>query len=241
MDRCPECGFLAEEYNSFGRKGLPEVLEVRLELALAGAEGHDPAATRARLAELLSGDEAGGLHEAHHFVSALSRETAKAALEGRMLAGTVVQINRSDGGLPKVPVPQAQVGWRGLVGDRQRDRKHHGHPGQALCLYSLEVIEALQEEGHPIAAGSSGENLTLAGLDWSSMRPGIRFRAGPSEDGVVFEVTEPAVPCHNQRRWFSGGDFYRMSYDHHPGWSRWYASIVRPGRVETGDSVTLAP
>jgi len=50
---------------------------------------------------------------------------------------TVHQINTSDGGVPKLPVPTAEVGLRGVVGDRQADTKYHGSPDQALCLYSL--------------------------------------------------------------------------------------------------------
>jgi len=33
-------------------------------------------------------------------------------------------------------------------------------------------IEALQNEGHPIAFGSTGENLTVSGIDWQRVVPG---------------------------------------------------------------------
>ena len=52
----------------------------------------------------------------------------------------------------------------GLEGDRQRDLRFHGGPLRAVSLYSLELIEALQAEGHPIAPGAMGENLTMAGV-----------------------------------------------------------------------------
>lgn len=147
----------------------------------------------------------------------------------------VAQINVSDGGVPKKPVESVDVGERGLAGDRQEDTKHHGGPDQALCLYSLEVIEGLQAEGHPIAPGSAGENFTLAGLPWSQMRPGVRIRIG----GVLAEVTFPAVPCGKNRQWFLHGEYRRMSHDLHPGWSRWYARVLEPGAVTTGDPVEL--
>ena len=57
----------------------------------------------------------------------------------------------------------------GLEGDRHRNRKLHGGPDRALCLFSLERIEALQAEGHPIEPGTLGENLTLA--DWTGRGP----------------------------------------------------------------------
>jgi MOSC domain-containing protein YiiM len=230
VDRCGECGFLEEEYDSVGVRFLREELSERLRLS------YEPSAPEERglegqVGRLLAG---GRLHEAHHLVHVVTRTRATAALDGRRLTGTIARINVSDGGVPKLPVEFGVVGWRGLEGDRQRDRKHHGHPGQALCLYSLEIIEALRAEGHPIEPGCVGENLTLSGLDWGSLRPGTRFCAG---QGVVFQITEPAVPCKNQTRWFEGGDYRRMSYDHHPGWSRWYAAVLSPGRIATGDAV----
>jgi MOSC domain-containing protein YiiM len=76
------------------------------------------------------------------------------------------QINVSDGGVPKHPVLEAVIATSGVVGDRQENLKFHGGPDRALCLYSQELIEQLQDEGHAIEAGSSGENLTIAGLDW---------------------------------------------------------------------------
>ena len=71
----------------------------------------------------------------------------------------VHQINVSDGGVPKLPVLEATVSNKGVDGDRQRNLKFHGGPDRAICVYSLELIEQLQEEGHPIDPGSSGENL----------------------------------------------------------------------------------
>lgn len=152
-------------------------------------------------------------------------------------AGTVERINVSDGGVPKSAVDEAEVGERGLVGDRQAARQHHGRPWQALCLWSSEVIDALQAEGHPIDAGSAGENLTLAGLDWSTMRPGTRVLIGE----VVAEVASWAPPCKKNAGWFADGRFDRIDHDRHPGWARSYAWVLEPGRVRTGDQVVVEP
>ncbi|MDH3463904.1 MAG: MOSC domain-containing protein [Acidimicrobiia bacterium] len=143
-------------------------------------------------------------------------------------------INVSDGGVPKLPVDTAEVGLRGLTTDRQADTIHHGSPDQALCLYSLEVIEALGAEGHPIFPGAAGENLTISGLDWAGVTEGDRFRLG---DDVVIEVTFPATPCSKNAEWFVDRNFKRMSHDLHPGSSRTYARVLQPGSVSTGDPV----
>src|SRR2546427_5480190 len=59
----------------------------------------------------------------------------------------VHQINISDGGVPKLPVPEARITVQGVAGDRQRSVQYHGGVDRAVCLYSLEVIGTLQAEG----------------------------------------------------------------------------------------------
>ena len=152
------------------------------------------------------------------------------------MQGIVHRIHVSDGGVPKLPVDGAEIGVRGVVGDRQRNRKYHGAPWQALCLWSLEVIEELQAEGHPIQPGFAGENLTISGLDWAAMVPGVRLQIGPS---VLAEVTAYAIPCKHNAPWFRDRDFLRMSNDRHPGSSRIYASVSVGGRVVPGDAVVV--
>lgn len=150
-------------------------------------------------------------------------------------AAFLYQINVSDGGVPKLPVPEAMITVQGVKGDRQRSPKIHGGPNRAVCLYSLEVIRALQAEGHTIAPGSAGENLTLAGLDWSRLKPGDRIRVGPAR----LEITSYTAPCEHNARWFRDGDFSRISQKKHPGWSRLYARVLEEGVVRPGDPVIV--
>lgn len=148
----------------------------------------------------------------------------------------VHRINISDGGVPKRPVLEAKVTERGLDGDRQRNLTVHGGPDRAVCLFSLELIERLQDEGHSIDAGSSGENLTVAGLDWDLVRPGVRLTVGPD---IELEVTSYTAPCSHNARWFRDADYSRISQKKHPGWSRVYARVLRGGIVRPGDEVTV--
>ena len=149
--------------------------------------------------------------------------------------GRVARINVSDGGVPKAAVAEATVAHEGLSGDRQRDRKHHGRPFQAVCLWSSEVIDELASFGHPIGPGCAGENLTLAGLDWSKLRPGTLLRLGEA----LIELSFPAVPCRHQAQWFADGDFSRIAFEVNPRWVRWYGWVRQPGRVSAGAPVTV--
>lgn len=149
----------------------------------------------------------------------------------------IVFLNVSPGGVPKFPVPMADVSELGLAGDGHSDGRHHGGPERALSLYSLELIDALRAEGHPIAPGTTGENVTVAGLDWRAVVPGARVQLG---DAVIAEVTSYAAPCKTIRKSFIDEHFARISDKRHPGWSRVYARVIRPGTLQVGDSVRLA-
>jgi MOSC domain-containing protein YiiM len=151
-------------------------------------------------------------------------------------SATIVSLNVSPGGVPKVPVASAQVGVDGMEGDRQKHRMFHGGPDRALCLYSVELIEALRAEGHPINPGATGENVTIGGIDWRDVTPGARLELGD----VEIEITGYAVPCKSIQGAFKDARSVRISHKLYPGWSRAYARVIRPGVLRVGDEVSLS-
>jgi MOSC domain-containing protein YiiM len=169
----------------------------------------------------------------HHFFD-VARGLAAGAPARR---GTVRRVNASDGGVPKRSIGGADVDHAGVTVDTQANRKHHGRPFQALCLWSTEVLDGLAAEGHPIEAGSAGENFTIEGLDWASLRPGMLLRIGT----VLAEVSFPATPCAKQTGWFADGDFKRIDHGRNPQLTRWYTWVREPGRVDEGDAVVSGP
>jgi MOSC domain-containing protein YiiM len=150
--------------------------------------------------------------------------------------GAVAQLSVSSGGLPKLPVDPAEVTWAGMVGDRQATRLHHGRAWQALCVWSSEVIDAFRAAGHPLAPGRAGENVTISGLHWADVRPGVRLAIGE----VLCEVSCFALPCSSNRPWFINGDFRVMHHERGPV-SRVYATVLEPGVIRVGDAAILEP
>ena len=150
--------------------------------------------------------------------------------------GRVAFLAISNGGVPKQQVPAAYVGWRGLLGDVQQSRNHHGRPFQALCLWSVEVIENFRAQGHPIAPSSAGENITISGIDWRSVRPGVRLRLGTA----LCEISAFATPCSKNAQWFLTGEYDLMHEDRGPV-SRVYATVIEPGHIEPDDPAVLEP
>jgi MOSC domain-containing protein YiiM len=178
-------------------------------------------------------------HDGSHHLTAAGRVMAAlGAGPAPGAAGIVAGLFASRGGVPKKAVDDATIGYRGLEGDRQGDRHHHGRVWQALCLWSADVVERLHADGHPIEPGAAGENISVTGLDWATLRPGVRLGIGAD---VVVELTAYSTPCSKNAKWFADRDFNRINHDRRRGSSRIYASVLRDGAVHPGDAVVVEP
>ena len=95
----------------------------------------------------------------------------------RAVAPSIVQINISKGGVPKLPIAEAMVTPLGIEGDSTRIRRFMADREKALLWICEEAIEELKALGYPLYAGALGENLTTRGVDRRSLRIGQRWRA----------------------------------------------------------------
>ena len=146
-----------------------------------------------------------------------------------MAVGTLLQLNVSPGGMPKLPVDSAAVSVEAIAGDWQLNRKYHGGPDRVVCLFSAEQYEWLRtDHGLELAFGSLGENFTTRGVDLDALQPGDRLQVGD----CVIEITAVRQPCRNLNRW-------------HPnlmkiltGRSGWVAKVIQGATVKPGDAVT---
>ena len=220
---CPVCRFDPAHYSDRDARGTARSLEIRWDWMVDGA---DPGAylgfaTRFYKAvrTLGEGVDRDALHTAVHTMFEASRVLPRPA--GR---GSVAGLFASNGGVPKTPIDEARIGIRGVDGDRQASREHHGRVWQALCLWSADVVDRLRAEGHPIEPGNAGENVSVRGVDWATLRPGVRLALGE----VLCEVSAYATPCKKNMAWFLDHDFNRMGHDREPGVSRLYS--VRAAR-----------
>jgi MOSC domain-containing protein YiiM len=156
------------------------------------------------------------------------------------LAGSVVQVNVSHGGIPKVAIPSGELTAAGIAGDAWRYPFHGGHR-RAILLVTLEGIDELIAQGFPLFPGALGENLTTRGLNRRELRIGQRLQVGDA--GI--ELTEIRTPCTTLDVY--GSAVQAAMYDAraqagHPQSPRWglsgfYASVVQPGTVRAGDTI----
>jgi MOSC domain-containing protein YiiM len=243
---CDACGFAADQwstgqvmstlrilprwYEHLAEDASPELLRTLVPYA-------DRISAASARGETTSPNALERLHDGLHALYEAGRCRHRAGEGAPPATGRVVQLSVSGGGVPKRAVTRASITSTGMGGDRQHDREQHGRPWQALCIWSAEVIDALAAEGHPIGYGRAGENVTVAGIDWPTLRPGIRLSIG----GALVETTPYTTPCRKNAQWFLGGDFGRMAHQRQPGVSRIYARVIDGGLAEVGDPVTVEP
>ncbi|HLG97379.1 MAG TPA: MOSC domain-containing protein [Bryobacteraceae bacterium] len=159
------------------------------------------------------------------------------------MTGSIVQVNISRGGIPKIAVPEAVITYEGVLGDSYAHPQIHGGPNKAVLIITSEGIAELEAQGYPLYHGALGENLTTKGLDRRQMRPGQRYRAGEAH----LEITKLRVPCRTLDIY--GPGIQQAMYDPQikagdPSSLRWglsgfYARVLRPGKIRPHDIITL--
>tara|TARA_B110000003_G_scaffold149262_1_gene150232 strand:- start:311 stop:781 length:471 start_codon:yes stop_codon:yes gene_type:complete len=138
-----------------------------------------------------------------------------------------------EGGVPKPYVETLEVTSNGCIGDRQNDLRHHGGPKRAVCIMSSDVLSRLQNEGHPIEGGTTGENLLIEGIPWTMFEVGRVLVTG----SVKLRITSDAPPCKTIKASFSNGKFNALSHKKLPQKTRWYAEVLQEGRLTCGEAI----
>jgi len=130
-----------------------------------------------------------------------------------------------------------EIGPRGVAGDEQVDRRHHGFPAMAVHLYPADHYAWLRENFGELPAlsgpGSMGENLFVRGVDESAVCIGDRFRLGTA----VIEVTQPRQPCATIERHLGRKGIVKAIVE--TGRCGIFFRVIEPGTAEAGD--TLSP
>ena len=103
----------------------------------------------------------------------------------------VIAVCVSKGGIPKVPQEAGYATTAGLAGDGHNHAKHI-RANRAICLFDLEILQQLVQEGFALEPGVAGENLTVAGLHVQKLSPGTLLAIGDA----VLKLEEPRKPCY---------------------------------------------
>ena len=135
----------------------------------------------------------------------------------------------------KQPVERAMhLAIDGLAEDQQANKKYHGGPDKALCVYPAEHYDFWTLQlGRTLEGAGFGENVTLAGLVEEDACIGDIFRWG---DAVV-QISEPREPCANiARRW---GISELTNWVRETGFTGWYMRVLETADVVRDDPWVL--
>ncbi|HEV7914987.1 MAG TPA: MOSC domain-containing protein [Albitalea sp.] len=136
------------------------------------------------------------------------------------------------------------VGTMGLAGDEQADLSVHGGLTKAVYAYPVEHYPfwqtvraqarvALWDE--PLAPGSLGENLTIAGLRETDVFIGDLLRFADCE----LAVSEPRFPCFKFNAAMGFPQAAKLMAQN--AWCGFYLAVRTPGRLQAGESFELVP
>ena len=158
-----------------------------------------------------------------------------------MTSGNITQISvkpcmPGEHGLPKKPVPSAEIHFGGVDGDYNnfRQEKKKGEPDMAVLVLPTEVINDLNRAGWPVSPGDLGENLTVSGIPHTDFFSGQQFQTGET----VIEISFECDPCTNLSVLSYVGEKkindFMKTLMHRRGW---YARVVQSGTINPGDLI----
>lgn len=136
----------------------------------------------------------------------------------------------------KTPVSgSVAVSDSGVAGDEQADLQNHGGIDKAVLAYSADNYAYWRPHLNlpDMPRGGFGENLTIAGLDETTVCIGDRWKAAD----VVFEVSQPRQPCWKLGRRWQIVDLPKQVIQN--GKSGWYLRVIEPGSLTSGLSIDL--
>lgn len=131
----------------------------------------------------------------------------------------------------KEPVPRAMLRSGNFDGDAQADRKNHGGPDKAVCVYPFDHYAHWEQAlGRGLEPGAFSENLTVSGAVETEVCIGDVFRVGEA----AVQISEPRMPCGNLAA--KNGERLLPKWISEAGYTGFYMRVLAEGMVETGNA-----
>ena len=160
-------------------------------------------------------------------------------MDSRILQINIKPHSNNERGLPKRAIDDAYISRLGIEGDHNNFRftKKENDPDMAVLIITKDIIDDLNNEGWPIKPGDLGENLTIIGLDYRSIKPSQVLDVGSAK----IEVSFICDPCTNLKILPYVGDekindFIKVMMNRRG----WYSRVLETGKVSKNDKVSLS-
>lgn len=138
-------------------------------------------------------------------------------------------------GIYKYPVASITLGPTDVENDAVIDRRYHGGIDNAVYAYNADHY-SYWKELYPNLAwdyGMFGENLTIEGLDETTLNVGSVFKVGEA----IIEVTKPREPCVKLGMRFQDAKVIKQFWEQNM--SGVYFKVLTNGKVKAGDVLEL--
>lgn len=136
-------------------------------------------------------------------------------------------------GICKETTQVAFLSVDGFKGDDVADKKHHGGPDRAVCMYPHEHYAQWNDEFECVLPPAAfGENITASGMTEAEICIGDIFTLGDA----IIQVTQGRIPCNtiDQRLGYP-----MMKNMIQTGFTGYLCRVLKEGMVRSDDQITL--
>lgn len=137
-------------------------------------------------------------------------------------------------GIEKQRVQEVYLSTQGFEGDDVADKKHHGGPDRAVCLYPAEhYIQWEQELGKTLPVAAFGENLTVTNMLESDVCIGDIYKIGDA----VIQITQGRIPCSTIDRYTEANTLLKRLIE--TGYTGFLARVLEEGTICADSTIEL--
>ena len=134
----------------------------------------------------------------------------------------------------KAEVDRVFLSKDGFENDEVADKKNHGGPDRAVCIYPYEHYALWEKEfNQSLPAAAFGENLTVTNMLEKDVHIGDIFQIG---DAAV-QVTQGRVPCHTIDRRFGMTPIMKAMVK--SGFTGYLCKVLEEGEVRADSAISL--
>ena len=116
----------------------------------------------------------------------------------------------------------------GLIGDAHADSSTH----RQISLLAIESINKMRDMGYNVGSGDFAENLTTTGIDLVALPVGTQISVGSK---IILEISQIGKDCHR------GCTIFRETGKCIMPKEGVFARVIRGGRVQAGDTISIQP
>lgn len=137
-------------------------------------------------------------------------------------------------GIEKQRVQEVYLSSQGFEGDDVADKKHHGGPDRAVCLYPAEhYIQWEQELGKTLPVAAFGENLTVTNMLEADVCIGDIYKIGDA----VIQITQGRIPCSTIDRYTEANTLLKRLIE--TGYTGFLARVLEEGTICADSTIEL--